>query len=452
MRTVYIILTALTFFVIIYSFRNHSSYFLSSSDFFSWIKFYGLPLSLILLIFFIGSVKKEFPRSFLLLVFSSALLPCYIIEYKLSKQFYNAEEINSSKQIIVAAKDNNVDPDLRLRREVLKELNQKGIESYPFFKVGTQHKIYPLGSIPNKKIVLCNELGNYTIYRTDRHGFNNPDSVWDKKEIDVLFLGDSFTHGSCMLDNKNFVNLLREDDANLVNLGNAGNHPYIMLAGLIEYAKPTKPKNIVWMHCSANDIGGMVRAQNDPLFNKYLNEIFSQNLIERQNEITRHMLNRYNLRHFLYQRIDWPSFFKLSQLRTNLRFNLNPKLNINPEIVSDIFKTELSNYEEIFEEIIKRSKSITDSIGSKIYFVSIPTYSELLNGQNNTSKTVEKIVRKNGIEYFDLSEYFLSKTDPESIFSWKTTGHFSTLGSRLTSQFLGKNIVNKYKSRDDNYD
>ena len=164
------------------------------------------------------------------------------------------------------------------------------------------------------------------------------------------------------------------------------------------------------------------------------------------------MLNRYNLRHFLYQRIDWPSFFKLSQLRTNLRVNLNPKLNINPEIVSDIFKPELSNYEEIFEEIIKRSKSITDSIGSKIYFVSIPTYSELLNGQNNTSKTVEKIVRKNGIEYLNLSEYFLSKTDPESIFSWKTTGHFSTLGSRLTSQFLSKNIVNKYKSRDDNND
>ena len=65
---------------------------------------------------------------------------------------------------------------------------------------------------------------------------------------------------------------------------------------------------------------------------------------------------------------------------------------------------------------------------------------------------MEKIVRKNGIEYLNLSEYFLSKTDPESIFSWKTTGHFSTLGSRLTSQFLSKNIVNKYKSRDDNND
>ena len=37
-------------------------------------------------------------------------------------------------------------------------------------------KLFPLSpSIPNSKIILCNENGYYAIYTSDRYGFNNPD-------------------------------------------------------------------------------------------------------------------------------------------------------------------------------------------------------------------------------------------------------------------------------------
>ena len=42
-----------------------------------------------------------------------------------------------------------------------------------------------------------NESGYYSIYKSDRYGFNNPDYVWDKNEIDLVIIGDSFAHGAC---------------------------------------------------------------------------------------------------------------------------------------------------------------------------------------------------------------------------------------------------------------
>lgn len=37
-----------------------------------------------------------------------------------------------------------------------------------------------LGGISNVVTVLCNESGTFAEYMSDRHGFNNPDTVWDE--------------------------------------------------------------------------------------------------------------------------------------------------------------------------------------------------------------------------------------------------------------------------------
>ena len=44
------------------------------------------------------------------------------------------------------------------------------------------------------KTIHCNENGYYSIYNSDRYGFNNPDESWDEKEIEYLLVGDSFLH------------------------------------------------------------------------------------------------------------------------------------------------------------------------------------------------------------------------------------------------------------------
>ena len=58
--------------------------------------------------------------------------------------------------------------------------------------------LFPLSGQSNSETILCNENGYYSIYQSDRYGFNNPNEEWDKKEIEYLLVGDSFTHGACV--------------------------------------------------------------------------------------------------------------------------------------------------------------------------------------------------------------------------------------------------------------
>ena len=52
----------------------------------------------------------------------------------------------------------------------------------------------PLSGFSNSKIIHCNENGYYSIYDSDRYGFNNPDVEWNKKKIKYLLVSDSFAH------------------------------------------------------------------------------------------------------------------------------------------------------------------------------------------------------------------------------------------------------------------
>ncbi len=52
--------------------------------------------------------------------------------------------------------------------------------------------------VSNKTTVFCNETGQYTIYPSDRFGFNNPDTEWSSPKVEWVLVGDSFTHGACV--------------------------------------------------------------------------------------------------------------------------------------------------------------------------------------------------------------------------------------------------------------
>ena len=45
--------------------------------------------------------------------------------------------------------------------------------------------------------MFCQEK-RWSIYKSDRFGFRNYDEIWDKQNIDYLFIGDSFTQGACV--------------------------------------------------------------------------------------------------------------------------------------------------------------------------------------------------------------------------------------------------------------
>ena len=102
-----------------------------------------------------------------------------------------------------------------------------------------------MSGISNSKTIYDNENGYYSIYQSDRYGFNNPDNEWNNKEIEFLLVGDSFTHGSSVNRPFDIASQLRKlSNKSVLNLGYDNNGPLIKYATLREYLEPNI-KNII---------------------------------------------------------------------------------------------------------------------------------------------------------------------------------------------------------------
>ena len=55
--------------------------------------------------------------------------------------------------------------------------------------------VFPLGVLPNALTVNCNENGYYSLFESDRYGFNNDNKDWDSNAIDFLLFRGLFCSG-----------------------------------------------------------------------------------------------------------------------------------------------------------------------------------------------------------------------------------------------------------------
>ena len=51
---------------------------------------------------------------------------------------------------------------------------------------------FPLSGKSLSKTINCNENGYFSIFKSDRYGFNNLDKVWDQNNTEYFLIGDSF--------------------------------------------------------------------------------------------------------------------------------------------------------------------------------------------------------------------------------------------------------------------
>ena len=212
---------------------------------------YGLPTTGILLL--AASLRLSDARKIRL---GSATLTIYTIEavhtFLESRIFL---ELASGKEF-----------DNRSRVEVVQQLRRDGRDAVPvvcpaatFLHQGRQveidsRKIGPLAGISKAATVLCNESGEYTIYESDEHGFNNPQGLFSLDQIEVAALGDSFVHGGCVAAGKDIVALLRQAFPRTLNLGLCGNRPLMELASFREYAKSLRQAVVLWFYYEGNEL------------------------------------------------------------------------------------------------------------------------------------------------------------------------------------------------------
>ncbi|SVD91172.1 uncharacterized protein METZ01_LOCUS444026, partial [marine metagenome] len=169
-------------------------------------------------------------------------------------------EFSSSPLQKITTQQDGVLNDPRTKIKVIEDLRSTGVDAYPnvsgsqFIATNglptrlSEENIYPLGAIANKTTVYCNESGEWTIFESDEHGFNNPKGLYLKNNIDIMLTGDSFAEGACVRPNESIAALLRASDLNVISLGKGGNGSLLEFASFKEYAEPLQPKIVLWVH------------------------------------------------------------------------------------------------------------------------------------------------------------------------------------------------------------
>ena len=149
-------------------------------------------------------------------------------------------------------------------------------------------ELQPLSGVSNRETVVCNEMGEWITYRSDRCGMNNPDAVWDRDTVPVAAVGDAFANGWCTPAGEHFVTLIREDRMDLINLGQSGNGPLLTLASVLEYLPSKRPRFVLWFQYELNDFRDLSIERLSPLLLRYLEEGGGhQNLLLRQDAVDR---------------------------------------------------------------------------------------------------------------------------------------------------------------------
>lgn len=379
-----------------------------------------------------------------MIAFASIILSLYLFESYLifGKQFIFKKQ--SLKEELYL-KQTGKKWDKRKRYEIyndLKKINNEIVLTVAPHIYYNDNKLHPLSGISNSETINCNENGYYSIYKSDRYGFNNPDEEWDKNEIQYLLVGDSFTQGHCVNRPNDIGSILRIlSNKSVLNLGYGGNGPLIEYALLREYLNSNVNK-VLWLYSEGNDLTNLAKSKKNKVLINYLNDLnFSQNLKFRQNEINDLAIDKIETQKKRKKESDnlkFSQFIKIYNLR-------NIVLHAKPPVV----EPESATLEE-FKKIIDLADRLVKKNNSKLYFVYLPVY-----GRFNTDvqdmkyinkkyyDVIKKIVIELNIPFIDISkEVFEKEENPLIFFPFESRGHYNIEGYKKVTEAIYKNTKN----------
>jgi hypothetical protein len=286
---------------------------------------------------------------------------------------------------------------------------------------GGANDIFSLSGISNVPTLACNENGYYSIYISDRYGFNNPDIEWNSREIEYFLVGDSFTHGACVNRPDDISSVLRNVSAKTVlNLGYGGNGPLIEYATLREYLTPNV-KKVLWLYFEGNDLNDLDKELKNEILNKYLkNTNFSQNLKYKQDKVNKlgrsfleEEVKRKETQSIILDNIII-KFIKLSNSRRILHY-ADPKFE-NAKL------EELKIILNLANELVKKNNS-------QLFFIYLPTFQryEMKNPDSLLKKNIEKIINNLNIPFIDIDNEVFKKENHLNMFA-SFDSHYNVTG------------------------
>ena len=372
-------------------------------------------------VFFLNNKTRQYINIILLSsIFSVYLFECYFF---VKKNYLNKPSIGIKAKIFKEKTGESYD--IRSKLEIYEDLktnnNNLSVTVGPQQFNLIEKKYFLLSGVSKSKTINCNENGYYSIYESDRYGFNNPDLEWENNP-DILIIGDSFSFGACVHNKDSIAFLLRENTKkSLINLSYPGLGPLTQYVSLREYF-PKKTNKIIWFFYEGNDLLDLKRELKNKILMSYLNDKnFSQNLKIKQilfNDLYKKKMqeeldeikNRKNIKkkYDLFKTI--LDIVKLNNFRT---FFIKDELPLNK-----------------FVEIVKKVKLFSIKNKSELYFVYLPEYRRFKNSYDNTNyEFIKKKINEFGINFIDINKnVFEDEKNPLSLFPFEKNGHYNVIG------------------------
>ena len=190
-------------------------------------------------------------------------------------------------QIIKNKLVKKVNPTIKL----IGKLKNLGKDVYPNYLYDSQlhhpDNKYWINSPINSYIVHCDEGDGLINWETNNFGYRKVGGIDNPNNIELLFLGDSFTEGACVRNNITIPEKLSTlggiDLSKVINLGRGGTGPLFQYAILKEFIN-IKSKNLISIEEKAkliwiiygNDLRNLREEKTSKLV-RYLEDDFSQN-------------------------------------------------------------------------------------------------------------------------------------------------------------------------------
>ena len=434
------IILTISFLLLIYTFYK-SEIFWDGGKRNYFKTYYSISLILIcfsIITFFINNKIKQY----LIISVISMTISLYLFEgYLIFKGQLSKEQIYE--------KQTGNKWDRRYRLDIYKELqknnNKITVSVSPGSLIGKNYlTLQPLSGLSNSRTIHCNENGNYSIYLSDRYGFNNPDNEWDKKEIEYFLVGDSFTHGACVNRPNDISSVLRNlSNKSVLNLGMGGNGPLIEYATIREYLNEYA-KKVLWIYYEGNDGINLESEKKNNILINYLKDLnFTQNLKVKQNEIDNlliKIIKEEEERELEKEKKDREEGERERQTFKFLKFI--KIYNIRNLIILPPAPAPLPIPAPEFKKILQLTKETANKNNSELYFVYLPKYNRYKKSFDNTNyhlTKIKNIVTELKIPFIDIhKEVFEKEQNPLKLFPFEKNGHYNDEGYKKVAEIIYK--------------
>ena len=357
--------------------------------------------------------------------------------------------------------------------DVLLDLQRAGVDAVPYIYThiypSSRGRVIVSAGVSNEVTVLCKEKGlEWSIYRSDDYGFNNPPDVW-RRPVEIAVLGDSFTHGACVAQDETWPAILREPYPSTLNLAISNSGPLEALVILREYVTELKPRIVIWTHYTGNDLNDVYRGlhaskgrnQQRSEFTPYLQDkSFKTGLMDiYHDEINDQIrqkakkLQAEEKKQFDQTKstINFTTIISDMILLRSMRFATNFALTMDPRrprrggnLLSQINRESRQALISSFLSIISSMKETVESWDGKFVVVLInrwdKSYGHFIKGGDELPEVIEGI-KDITPDFIDTGPLLMNHPDVESLYPGKEVGrYFNAKGYRLIGEFVADYI------------